>query len=130
MNKQTPKGISFSTGLDEDDVVMGREEKIIEAARELDRLYRPEVISLVATAVTSVIGLDLDGIIEELQPQVNAKLLAFSGGGFRGDYTRGIKDVFCVLAHNIAAQSTMSDSRAVNIIGPTIDSFNIPSDCP
>ncbi|MDD2360939.1 MAG: nitrogenase component 1 [Syntrophaceticus schinkii] len=129
MNKQTPKGITFSTGLDEDDVVMGREEKIIEAARELDRLYRPEVISLVATAVTSVIGLDMDGIIEELQPQVNAKLLAFSGGGFRGDYTRGIKEVFCVLADNIAAQSTMRDSRAVNIIGPTIDSFNIPSDC-
>lgn len=128
MNKQSPKGIIFTTGLDEDDVVMGREDKIIHAAKELDELYRPEIISLVATAVTSVIGLDLYGLIEELQPEVKAKLLAFPGGGFRGDYTRGIKEVFRVLVNEVVTEPTERNSRSVNIIGPTIDSFNHPSD--
>jgi len=128
MNKQSPKGIVFTTGLDEDDVVMGREDKIIQAARELDELYQPEIISLVATAVTSVIGLDLYGLIEELQPRIKAKLLAFPGGGFRGDYTRGIKEVFHVLINEVATEPAGRNARAVNIIGPTIDSFNHPSD--
>lgn len=42
MNKQSPKGIIFTTGLDEDDVVMGCEDKIFEATKELDMLYRPD----------------------------------------------------------------------------------------
>ena len=94
----------------------------------MDMLYRPDMISLVATSVTSVIGLDLYGIVEELQPKVNAKLLAFPGGGFRGDYSQGIKEVFCVLAKYMVAESAIKGSRSVNIIGPTIDSFNHPSD--
>jgi light-independent protochlorophyllide reductase B subunit len=127
MNNQSPKGIIFSTGLDEDDVVMGREEKLFEAAGELDRAYHPDVISLVATAVTSVIGLDLHGIIQELQPRINAKLLAFPGGGFRGNYLQGIKEVFSVLADEVTEPAGRVPC-SVNIIGPTIDSFNIPSD--
>lgn len=128
MNKQSPKGILFTTGLDEDDVVMGREDKIVQAVKELDEQYHPEIISLAATAVTSVIGLDLEGLIIELQPEVNAKLLAFSGGGFTGDYTLGIRDVFRTLADQVVMPSSKMIPRTVNLIGPTIDTFNHPSD--
>ena len=128
MNKQSPKGTIFSTGLDEDDVIMGREDKIVQAARELDELYHPEIISLAATAVTSVIGLDLHGLITELQPRIKAKLLAFPGGGFLGDYTVGIKEVFRVLVSEVVTGQTTRNPRSVNLIGPTIDSFNHPSD--
>jgi nitrogenase molybdenum-cofactor synthesis protein NifE len=128
MNKQSPKGILFTTGLDEDDVVMGREEKIVRAVEELDGRYRPRIISLAATAVTSVIGLDLEGLRRELQPRVNAKLLAFSGGGFLGDYTVGIKEVFRTLVDEVVGEVPGKRARAVNLIGPTIDTFNHPSD--
>lgn len=129
MNKQSPKGILFTTGLDEDDVVMGREEKIVRAVEELDARYHPRIISLAATAVTSVIGLDLEGLRRELQPRVNAKLLAFSGGGFVGDYTMGIQEVFRTLVDEVVGEAPGKKSRAVNLIGPTIDTFNHPSDC-
>lgn len=129
MNKQSPKGILFSTGLDEDDVVMGREEKIVRAVEELDGRYHPQIISLAATAVTSVIGLDLEGLRRELQPRVNARLLAFSGGGFVGDYTVGIREVFRTLVDEVAGQAPGKRARTVNLIGPTTDTFNHPSDC-
>lgn len=128
MNRQSPKGLLFTTGLDEDDVVMGREDKIIEAVMELDQTYHPQIISLAATAVTSVIGLDLDGLRKELQPRVSAKLLAFCGGGFNGDYTAGIKEVFCTLVKEVVDKPSLVCPRTVNLIGPTIDSFNHPSD--
>lgn len=128
MNKQSPKGILFTTGLDEDDVVMGREKKIVRAIKDMDAQYHPEIISLAATAVTSVIGLDLDGLITELQPQVNAKLVAFSGGGFLGDYTIGIREVFRTLVDEVVIEAPGKKVRTVNLIGPTIDVFNHPSD--
>ena len=128
MNKQSPKGLLFTTGLDEDDVVMGREEKIVRAVQEMDSRYHPEIISLTATAVTSVIGLDLDGLVMELQPRVNARLLAFSGGGFLGDYTVGIKEVFRTLVTEVVEDPFEKRPRTVNLIGPTIDTFNHPSD--
>jgi len=133
MNRQTPKGKLFSSGMDEDDVVMGRDEKIRDAVAELDCKYHPKMIALVATGVTSVIGLDLKGIIEEIQPKTNARLLSFSGGGFAGDYTAGIREVFGTLARDVADDgskdaSFKADEFTVNIIGPTIDSFNIVSD--
>ena len=128
MNRQSPKGKLFSSGMDEDDVVMGRDTKIKEAVAELDNEYRPKVIALVATGVTSVIGLDLQGIIEEIQPDTAARLISFSGGGFAGDYHVGIKEVFRSLTNNIIKEPRERKPCSVNIIGPTIDSFNANSD--
>jgi light-independent protochlorophyllide reductase B subunit len=128
MNRQSPKGKLFSSGMDEDDVVMGRDTKIKEAVAELDDEYTPKVIALVATGVTSVIGLDLQGIIEEIQPATNAQLISFSGGGFAGDYHAGIKEAFRSLTNNIIKEPKEGKPFKVNIIGPTIDSFNINSD--
>ena len=128
MNKQSPKGKLFSSGMDEDDVVMGRRDKIEEAVMELDQTYHPRMIALVATGVTSVIGLDLEGIIEEIQPHTKAKLLSFSHGGFARDYTLGIKEVFSTLANQVAKEPKERKPFSVNLIGQTIDSFNCVSD--
>jgi light-independent protochlorophyllide reductase B subunit len=128
MNRQSPKGKLFSSGMDEDDVVMGRDGKIKEAIAELDGKYHPEVIALVATGVTSVIGLDLQGIIEEIQSATKSKLLSFSRGGFSGDYNLGIKEVFRSLVNYIVEEPKNIKPYTVNIIGPTIDSFNNVSD--
>jgi nitrogenase molybdenum-cofactor synthesis protein NifE len=128
LNYLKPKGILFSSGLDEDDVVMGGEEKIVKGIKEIDELYHPKLISVVATGVTSVIGLDLEGITGELKEKTNAKLLTFSGGGFRGNYSDGIEEVFNTLAKEVVKESKIKNSKAVNLIGTTVDSFNLVSD--
>lgn len=128
MNKQSPKGKLFSCGMDEDDVVMGREGKLKRAVEDLDCTLHPKIIALVATGVTSVIGLDLDGVIEEIQPRTKARLLSFSGGGFKGDYTQGIKEAFSALAREVAKEPKEKKPFSINLIGHTIDSFNSVSD--
>lgn len=127
MNRQSPKGKLFSSGMDQDDVVMGRADKIVKAAKELDHNLHPRIIALVATGVTSVIGLDLDGIINEIQPVTNARLVSFSHGGFAGDYNRGIMESFRTMV-DLVKEPTDHKPFSVNIIGPTIDSFNNVSD--
>ena len=128
LNRLKPKGKLFSSGLDEDDVVMGREEKLISAIKEVDRTYHPELLAVVATGVTSVIGLDINGIVDEYRDEIEAKLIAFPGGGFRGSYRYGIEQVFLSLAEEVVKESGIKDKKLVNILGVTVDTFNHVSD--
>ena len=128
LNHKTPKGQFFSSGIDEDDVIMGREDKLIQAVKELDREHGLKLLPIVATGVTSVIGLDLDGVAEELKKEVNAKILVFSGGGFRGSFKDGIEEVFLRIAKELVKEPEKKHSRAVNLLGVSIDTFNHVSD--
>lgn len=128
MNRQTPQGRLFSSGLDQEDVIIGKEDKLVKVIHELDQRFKPEVIFLVATSVTGVIGLDLEGIIYEIQAQVQAQLIAFPSGGFCGNYQWGIKKVYQQLFEKVMVPAAAHEDGLVNIIGPTIDSFNYQSD--
>ncbi len=121
-------GRFFTSGLDEDDVIMGREDKLIAAVKEADRLYGPRLISLVATGVTSVIGLDLQGIAKELEGDVSAEILVFDGGGFRGDYRAGKEEVCLRAAERFVKEPAAIDKASVNILGVSADDFNHASD--
>jgi nitrogenase molybdenum-iron protein alpha/beta subunit len=61
LNRLNPKGSFFSSGMNEEDVILGKEDKLIAAIKEVDQLYSPKLLSIVATGITSVIGLDLAG---------------------------------------------------------------------
>ena len=128
LNRLKPRGKLFSSGLDEDDVVMGWEDKLIAAIKEVDRLYHPRLLAIVATGVTSVIGLDLDGIADEYRGEIQAKLITFPGGGFRGSYRYGIEEVFSSLANNVVRVPDTRNNALVNILGVTVDTFNHVSD--
>ncbi len=128
MNRQTPQGKLFSSGLDKDDVIMGKQDRLVEAIKELDKQFNPEIIFVVATSVTGVIGLDLEGIIFEIRDQVKAQLIAFPSGGFCGDYQWGIKKVYESLINEVVQAPKKKVDKLVNIIGPTTDTFNYQSD--
>ena len=68
--------------LDENEVIFGCREGVIDALREMDK-EGAKAIMIIATCVTDLIGEDLDGIIEELQPQVNARLSFVTLGQFK-----------------------------------------------
>ena len=75
--------IWLSSNLDENDVIGGGEEKLKEAVLFADSEYRPEVIVVVSSCVPALIGDDVDGILENLQSETAAKLVACNCEGFK-----------------------------------------------
>jgi len=118
----------FTTHMDETDIVMGDSTRLEATIKEMDQAYSPSVIFVVASSISSVIGTDLDTICAALQPETQAKLIPITGGGWRGDYTLGIREVLTALARDVVKPPLQKYNTACNIIGANIDGFNVKSD--
>ena len=118
----------FTTHMDESDLVMGDSKRLEDTILEADAVYNPPVIFVLASSLSSIIGTDIDSICENLQPNVKAKLIGFTGGGFRGDYTLGIREVMTAIAKHIVKPCVEKRPNTYNILGCNIDSYNYLSD--
>lgn len=117
----------FTTHISEDDVVMGDVSRLENAILEIDEAYHPEIIFVVAAAVIAVIGTDIAGVCHYMQEKVNARLISFEEGGFRGDYTYGLRSVYRMLAREVVKPSPTRENT-YNILGASAGSFRIRSD--
>ena len=68
--------------LDEKEVIFGCRKGVIDALRRMDRAGA-RAIMMIATCVTDLIGEDFDSIIEEVQPELNARLSYVTMGQFK-----------------------------------------------
>lgn len=119
----------FTTHISEDDVVMGDVSRLENAILELDRAYAPSVIFVVASAVIAVIGTDIQGVCRYMQEKVHARLLAFSDGGFRGDYTYGLRAAYKLLTEKLMKSSGVEKApNTYQILGASAGSYRIRSD--
>lgn len=120
----------FTTHISEDDVVMGDVSRLEQAILEIDAAYSPKIIFVVAAAVIAVIGTDIEGVCQYMQSQVNARLISFEEGGFRGDYTYGLKSVYRMLAREVVQCPDTSDKKekTYNILGASAGAFRVRSD--
>ena len=118
----------FTTHMDEDDVVMGDVTRLEESIVEVDKNYKPKVIFVVPSAISSVIGTDMRGICYYMQDKVNARLLSLTGGGLKGDYTVGLIDAYNLLAEEMAESDNTRREKTYNILGASAGSFRIASD--
>lgn len=73
----------LSTALNESDVINGGEGKLEKAIIEADRRYRPATITVVAGCVPGIIGDDIDGTADRVQPQVTARIIPVHCEGFK-----------------------------------------------
>jgi nitrogenase molybdenum-iron protein alpha chain len=76
-------GIWLNTAMNETDVITGGEEKLEQAIIEADRRYMPFSITVVSGCVPGIIGDDIDGVVQRVQPEVNARLLPVHCEGFK-----------------------------------------------
>ena len=124
-----PNNRLFATHMQEDDVIMGYTETLEDAIQEIDELIKPKLIFVVASSVSAIIGTDLKGVCTAVQPNVNAKLYALENGGFRGDYTIGIKSLYENLFKDIIKGKEKSTiDNTYNILGASSYSYRMKSD--
>lgn len=122
----------FTTHMSEDDVIMGNTERLEDAIREVDEVFSPKVMFIVASSVSSVIGTDIRGISNQMQPEVKAKLIALDEGGFKGDYSAGqreiTKQIVKALVEEPKDNQDNKNNKKFNIIGASMGSYRIESD--
>lgn len=117
----------YVTHIDENDVIMGDSRRLEEALREVDREYKPKYIFVLGSSISSIIATDIKGICNSMEDEINAKMIAFEGGGFRGDYTVGLKEALDTLAHNIVKEYHGEKINKFNIIGACSEEYRIRS---
>lgn len=118
----------FTTHMREDDVIMGDTSRLENAIIEIDKNFEPKVIFIVASSCSAVIGTDLRGVCAMVAPKVEAKLIAFEQGGFRGDYSAGLKETYKLLAEKIIDGEGKKSEGTYNILGASIGSYRCRAD--
>ena len=118
----------FATHMSEDDVVMGDVSRLEKALLEVDQWYRPKVIFVVASSISAVIGTDLKGVCAYMQKEVTARLITFEQGGFRGDYSFGIREAYRLLTDQMAEASAEKREDVFNIFGASAWAYRSASD--
>lgn len=118
----------YSTHMSESDITFGKYDRLEKSIKEVDLNKNPKYIFVMASSISSIIGTDIEAICEEIQGEVNAKLIPIKTGGLKADYNSGVEEALELIVKNIVRDSSVKGDK-VNIIGSNIDSFNFLSDC-
>ncbi|MDR3295682.1 MAG: oxalate:formate antiporter [Clostridiales Family XIII bacterium] len=91
--KQMSNARWFSTNLTESEVINGGEKKLRETILEADRRFRPSAIFVLMTCTPSIIGDDIDSILDELRTETTAPLVPLHCPGFKAKVFSSAYDV-------------------------------------
>jgi nitrogenase molybdenum-iron protein alpha/beta subunit len=114
------RGVPFEptscTAQDEADVVYGGEGKLLEAVKEADRRYHPDLIVVLSCCCSGIIGDDVETIAQIASEEVEAEVLAIRSEGFGGDFRSGYEDAFRALMELMEPRDEVMQGT-INIIG-------------
>lgn len=123
-----PNQSLFTTHLSEDDIIMGDVTRLEEAVREIDKGYHPEVIFVVSSSVTSIIGADIKGVCNYMEQETGARLIPVDTGGFKGDYSLGMREGYNLLVKSFATEAVERKKTVYNVLGASGCDYRIKSD--
>ena len=104
------------TAQNEADVVYGGEGKLLEAVKEADQRYHPELIVILSCCCSGITGDDVETVAEIASEAVDAEVLAIRSEGFGGDFRSGYEDAFKMLMDLMEPRREVM-ARTINIIG-------------
>ncbi len=104
------------TAQNETDVVYGGEGKLLEAVKEADQRYNPQLIVILSCCCSGITGDDVEMVAELAGREVRARVLAIRSEGFGGDFRSGYEDAFRVVMDLMEPRGEIIKG-AVNIIG-------------
>lgn len=92
---------SFSTNLEEKDIVFGGEKKLFNAIKEAYEIFKPKVIGIYATCPVGLIGDDIKAVAKKAEKEFGVKVITVSCEGYKG--------VSQSAGHHIASNTLIMD---------------------
>lgn len=118
---KTRDALWLSTALNETDIISGGEPKLEKAIIEADARYRPATITVVSGCVPGIIGDDIDGVIDRVQSQVNARLIPIHCEGFK---TKIWATAYDAVYHGLGKKLLEEPEERENIIYNELDELS------
>ncbi len=110
--------LSFSTDLQEKEVIYGGEQKLYTALTELIATYHPKAAFVYATCIVGLIGDDVQAVCRRVEKENNIPVLPVHSEGFKGTKKDGYRAACEALYQLIGKDDeTPVSSRAINILG-------------
>lgn len=111
--------LSFSTDLNEKDVVFGGEPKLYNSLIELIDKYQPKAAFVYSTCIVGLIGDDVEAVCRKVSKEKGIDVLPVQSEGFNGTKKDGYK-VACEALNKLVGTDVSDDklpSYSINILG-------------
>ncbi|BCO07853.1 nitrogenase molybdenum-cofactor biosynthesis protein NifE [Desulfolithobacter dissulfuricans] len=110
--------LSFSTDLQERDVIFGGEKKLASALRELIARHNPRAAFVYSTCIVGIIGDDLEAVCREMEKETGIPVIPVKSEGFKGNKRAGYQAACDAMFRLIGTGETETISRfSINILG-------------
>ncbi len=110
--------LSFSTDLQERDVIFGGEKKLYAALIELIDRYRPKAAFVYSTCIVGLIGDDLGAVCKRVTAEKNIPVLPVQSEGFKGNKRAGYEAACKAMFQLVGTGNTSGiPKHSINILG-------------
>ncbi len=110
--------LSFSTDLQEKDVIYGGEKKLESALEKLIAEHKPKAAFVFATCITGIIGDDIGAVCKKVSDKVGIQVIPVHSEGFKGTKKDGYKAACDALAKIVGTGDTSNVPKlSINILG-------------
>ena len=110
--------LSFSTDLQELDVIFGGEKKLEKALLELIERHQPNAAFVYSTCIVGIIGDDLEGVCAKVAEKTSIPVLPVQSEGFKGNKRAGY-EAACAAMGRLVGSGDIDDISpySINILG-------------
>lgn len=110
--------MSFTTDLEETDVIHGGEKKLYKCLVELIDYYQPKAAFVYSTCIVGLIGDDVDAVCKRVSAEKGISVLPIHSEGFKGTKKDGYRAACEGIAKLVGTGSTEGISEhSINILG-------------
>ncbi len=110
--------LSFSTDLQELDVVFGGEKKLAKALDELIDRYQPKAAFVYSTCIVGLIGDDLEAVCKKVSTEKGIPVLPVQSDGLKGNKRAGYEAACSAMARLVGTGDTAGIGKhSINILG-------------
>jgi len=110
--------LSFSTDLQELDVIFGGEKKLEKALLELIERHEPKAAFVYSTCIVGIIGDDLEGVCAKVAKMTGIPVIPVQSEGFKGNKRAGYEAACTAMGRLVGSGDIDDISRySINILG-------------